>query len=67
VNEEETIFMQFRTKLGLVDIPNAEVLAAADQIRGDETTKLREALKFVKSELCEDELVLHRAINEALF
>lgn len=26
--------MQFKTKLGLVDIPNAEVLAAADVIRG---------------------------------
>ncbi len=26
--------MQFKTKLGLVDIPNVEVLAAADAIRG---------------------------------
>ena len=26
--------MQFKTKLGLVDIPNTEVLAAADAIRG---------------------------------
>jgi hypothetical protein len=26
--------MQFKTKLGLVDIPNAEVLRAADTIRG---------------------------------
>lgn len=26
--------MQFKTKRGLVDIPNSEVLAAADAIRG---------------------------------
>ena len=29
--------MQFKTKLGLVDIPNDEVLAAADAIRGPVT------------------------------
>lgn len=28
--------MQFKTKVGLVDIPNAEVLAAAREIQGDE-------------------------------
>ncbi len=37
--------MQFQTKRGLVDIPNADVLAAADGIRGlvanEDTRRLR--------------------------
>lgn len=42
LNEEApgtpSLTMQFKTKLGLVDIPNEHVLAAADSIRGENPT-----------------------------
>ena len=55
--------MQFKTKLGLVDIPNEEVLAAADAIRGVHN---REAFAFMEEKRPTPEHVALRAEYEIL-